>query len=134
MLTDIEAVGRRIIGRNPNQSMVIADPFGRDTPVVFASPGFYEYTLFDPKDVIGRNCRFLQGRDTDVVARMSLHAAIAAQSLVEVTILNYKADGSRFWNRLVIEPIYDPAHRLAYFIGFQNPVDIPGATRATAFA
>lgn len=134
MLPDIDTVGRRIIGRNPNQSMVIADPFSRDTPVIFASPGFYDFTLYDPKDVIGRNCRFLQGKETDPVARMTLHASIVSQSLVEVTILNFKADGSRFWNRLVIEPIYDPSQRLAYFIGFQNPVDVPDSTRGAGFA
>ena len=122
----IEALGAKLIGGNADQCMVIADPFSRDMPILFASRRFFDFTLYEPKDVIGRNCRFLQGAKTDPVARLKLRAALAAQAAIRVTILNYKADGTPFWNDLDIRPLADPGGRLAYFVGFQNPSEHPG--------
>ncbi|MEJ1157726.1 PAS domain-containing protein [Prosthecomicrobium sp. N25] len=106
--------------------MVICDPFAFDMPVLFASPAFYDFTLYDRGDVIGRNCRFLQGKGTDPIARLQLGAGLAAQARVIVRILNYKADGTPFWNALDIRPMLDPRDRLACFVGFQNPEPYTG--------
>lgn len=105
------------------QALVIVDPFLKDQPILFASPYFYQYTLYSRDAVIGRNCRFLQGPDTDPIDRMAFRAAIVAQSSVTRTILNYRADGSPFFNLVSIQPLCDPGGRLFCFVGFQNPVE-----------
>lgn len=90
-----------------------------DAPLIYANEGFRELTGYD--DVIGRDCRFLQGEDTDPETVAKLRAAIEAREAVSVDIVNYRKNGQKFWNKLDIAPIAtdDPAPR---YVGFQADI------------
>lgn len=104
------------------QALVLVDPFQKDQPVLFASPYFYQYTFYSREQTIGKNCRFLQGPDTDPIDRLAMRAAINSQTSVTRAILNYRADGKPFRNLVTIQPLCDPSGRLFCYVGFQNPV------------
>ena len=102
--------------------MIVSDPNLPDNPIVFANPAFVQMTGYSRAELYGRNCRFLQGPDTDrdVVAEVS--AAIAREREVAVEILNYKKNGASFWNALFISPVYDSKGKLVYFFASQLDV------------
>ncbi|WP_291295874.1 ATP-binding protein [Elioraea sp.] len=102
--------------------IVISDPALPDCPIVFANPAFTAITGYGPDEVIGRNCRFLQGRDTDPEAVDRVRRAIAASRPVTVEMVNYRRDGTRFWNELRIAPVFGADERLSHFIGVQHDV------------
>jgi PAS domain S-box-containing protein len=102
--------------------IVISDPSLPDCPIVFANPAFTAITGYGPEEVIGRNCRFLQGRDTDPAAVDRVRRAIAAARPVTVEMVNYRRDGTRFWNELRIAPVFGADGRLTHFIGVQHDV------------
>ncbi len=107
---------------NLETCVVITDPHQPDNPIVFYNPGFTALTGYGPDDILGRNCRFLQGPDTDPETVGQLAAAIAAQRPFRDVMLNYRRDGTPFWNELVINPVYDAAGRLTHFVGIQTDV------------
>ncbi|WP_145648595.1 histidine kinase famiy protein [Pseudoduganella lurida] len=102
--------------------MVITDPNQPDNPIVFVNGAFLDLTQYQQGQVMGRNCRFLQGPDTDPNTVSDVRSAIAEHRAVAVDMLNYKADGTPFWNALFIGPIFDKAGRLRYF--FASQMDI----------
>jgi len=102
--------------------MVISDARQASKPIVLANRAFLELTGYDAHEVIGRNCRFLQGRDTAPEAVAEVRAAIAAQRTVNIELLNYKKDGTPFWNQLVVSPIHDQDGQLLYFFASQLDV------------
>ena len=102
--------------------MVLTDPNLPDNPIVFANGAFFDLTLYSEADVLGRNCRFLQGPDTDPGSIQEVRQAVAEQRAVSVDMLNYKADGSSFWNALYMGPVFDKAGKLLYF--FASQMDI----------
>jgi PAS domain S-box-containing protein len=102
--------------------MTITDPRQPDNPIVFCNGAFLDLTLYKQEDVIGRNCRMLQGPQTDRRTVDEVRKAIAEQRAVAVDILNYKADGTPFWNALFIGPIFDQDGQLLYF--FASQMDI----------
>ncbi|QOY93862.1 response regulator [Massilia sp. UMI-21] len=102
--------------------MVVTDPNQDDNPIVFANGAFYDLTGYREKDVLGRNCRFLQGPDTDRSTAAEVRHALREQRAVSVDILNYKADGEPFWNALFIGPIFDQEGKLLYY--FASQMDI----------
>jgi PAS domain S-box-containing protein len=104
------------------QSVVISDPSLPNNPIVFVTPEFEVQTGYSSGDAIGRNCKFLQGPETDTNAIAAIRFAIAAQARIEIDIVNYRKNGEKFLNRLRIRPIYDDAGRLMYFAGVQNPI------------
>lgn len=87
--------------------MTVTDPRQPDNPVVFANGAFLDLTGYRRDQVIGRNCRFPQGPQTDPRTVDEVRKALKEQRAVAVDILNYKADGSPFWNALFIGPIFD---------------------------
>lgn len=101
---------------------MISSPELPDNPLVFVSETFTRQTGFEPNEVIGRNCRFLQGPGTDPRAVETIRAGLERRIAFQVDILNYRKDGTPFWNRLRIRPQYDLRHKLVYFIGCQNPI------------
>jgi len=105
-----------------NQSVVIVDPSRPDAPVIFVSDEFETQTGYPPEEVLGRNCRFLQGPDTDPAAIKAINDALVAEEPIEIDILNYRKDGTPFWNRLRIRPLFDDGGKVLYFAGAQNPV------------
>lgn len=105
-----------------SQSVVISDPSQRDMPVIFVSEEFETHTGYAPEEVLGRNCRFLQGRDTDPAAVRAIRDALAAEDEITVDILNYRKDGTPFWNRLRIRPIFGDDSSVMFYVGAQNPI------------
>ena len=103
-------------------AMVLTDPNKEDNPLVFVNEAFERTTLFHRDAALGRNCRFLQGDDSDSEARRVLREAIAAGEGAAVDISNQRADGSRFLNRLVIAPLRNSNGDLLAFLGIQSVV------------
>jgi len=87
-------------------SFVITDPRSVDHPILYASQEFYTLTGYSSKEVLGRNCRFLQGKHTSATAIAELRSAISEERQTSVVILNYTKDGIPFWNALSIYPIH----------------------------
>ncbi|GAA5505813.1 chemotaxis protein CheB [Novipirellula caenicola] len=102
--------------------IVITDPTAEDNPITYANPGFLHLTGYDRDEVVGVNCRFLQGEDSDPETRAQLRAAIAAGESCHVAVKNYRKDGTPFWNDLQITPVYDERDRLVNFVGVQNDI------------
>ena len=102
----------------------LADPSIRDCPIVYASEEFYRTTRYSRDDVLGRNCRFLQGPRTDRKTIARLGAAVKAGQESCETVLNYRRDGSPFMNLLLTAPLYDNRGSVRYFIGAQ--IDVSG--------
>ncbi len=89
------------------QNFVLSDPRLPDNPIVYASPGFYELTGYTREQILGRNCRFLQGSGTNSKAVDILRTAVANGTDATVCLLNYKADGTPFWNQLFVAALRD---------------------------
>ena len=87
--------------------MILTDPRQDDNPIVFANQAFLDLTGYEESEIVGRNCRFLQGPDTDRETVRALREAVAAHEAISTEILNYRRDGSPFWNAVVIAPVYD---------------------------
>jgi len=98
-------------------SFVITDPSLQDNPIVFASDDFLNLTGYSREEVLGRNCRFLQGVDTCPTKVQAIRKGIATGSDVSVTLLNYTANGSPFWNKLFIAALRDAQDNVVNFIG-----------------
>jgi PAS domain S-box-containing protein len=107
---------------------VIADARLPDMPLIYVNPAFERITGYSTSEVLGYNCRFLQGNKTSQPAVAQLRAAIKAGEHCTVTLLNYRKDGSPFWNELTISPIYDDDNNLTHFVGIQ--ADISDRIRA----
>jgi PAS domain S-box-containing protein len=103
-------------------SVVFSDPSLPDNPMIYVSEAFEAQTGYSAAEAVGRNCRFLQGEDTDPHAVEAIRQALRAQTTFTIDILNYRKDGTPFMNRLRIRPIYDTDGRLMFFAGAQNPV------------
>lgn len=106
------------------QSVVITDPARPDNPVIFVSEEFEKQTGYPPEEVLGRNCRFLQGPETDSTAVEAIRKAVEAESAITVDLLNYRKDGSTFWNRLRIRPLFGDDGKVMFYVGAQNPIDV----------
>ncbi len=102
--------------------MVVTDPTQHDNPVVFINRAFLDLTGYAEEEVLGRNCRFLQGEQTDPGTVAEIRAAVSEQRAVAVDILNYKADGTPFWNALFTGPVFDEHGKLLYW--FASQMDI----------
>ncbi|KAJ8632885.1 hypothetical protein MRB53_026221 [Persea americana] len=101
------------------QSFVLTDPHLPDMPIVYASEAFIKLTGYSTHEVLGRNCRFLQGPDTDVEALCQIRESIQAAQSCTVCILNYRKNGSSFWNLLHISPVRNASGKIAFYVGVQ---------------
>lgn len=101
-------------------SLVITDPHKDDNPIVYVNQAFVRATGYSSTAAVGRNCRFLQGEETDPDAVSTLRHAIDNEEEATVDILNYRADGTSFMNTLMITPIHWDDGKLAYFLGVQT--------------
>jgi len=98
-------------------SFVITDPSLHDNPIVFASEAFLKLTGYAREQVLGRNCRFLQGKETNKAKMDSVRRALQSGDDVSVTIINYMADGTPFWNKLFIAALRDAQNNIVNYIG-----------------
>merc|ERR1711865_919775 len=111
-----------IVRANPH--FVVADPHKEDCPIIFASAGFHKLTGYSAEETIGRNCRFLQGKDTNVNAVRQLTKAIKANREIHIILLNYKKDRTPFWNLLHLSPVIGEDGTLHSIVGAQ--LDVSG--------
>ncbi len=110
------------------EGITIADLRQPDEPIVYANDGFARLTGYAVEEVLGRNCRFLQGEETDPEAVARLRRAVRNGEGCTVDILNYRKDGQPFWNRLAITPVRDEDGALTHYVGIQS--DITARKRA----
>ncbi len=110
--------------RATRMPMLITDPRRNDNPIVFANAAFARLTGYDRDAIIGRNCRFLQGPATDRADVVRLRQAIKSCTPIELELLNYRRDGSTFWNRLLVSPVFDEEGELTYFFASQFDVTL----------
>ncbi|RNJ25739.1 PAS domain-containing protein [Halosegnis longus] len=114
----LELYGRAMDGAEIG--IIITEADG-DYPVVYTNDGFLDITGYDREEVLGRNCRFLQGPDTDEQTRTELREALQSREQVSVEILNYRKSGEPFWNELEIVPVTEDG-TVSHFIGFQRDI------------
>jgi len=105
------------------QNFVLSDPRLPDNPIVFATPGFYKLTGYTAEQVLGRNCRFLQGSGTDPKTVDIVRKAIQSGSDCTVCILNYKADGTPFWNQFFVAALRDSDNCIVNYVGVQTEIE-----------
>ena len=108
--------------RATRMPMIITNPRKADNPIVFANDAFCRFTGYAREEIVGRNCRFLQGPESDPATVDRIRAAIKAQEPIDVDIRNHAKDGRPFWNRLLIAPVHDANGDLAYFFASQFDV------------
>ena len=111
-------------------AMVLSNPHRPDNPLEIVNRIFCDLTGYAEREIVGRNCRFLSGEDTDPATTEQLRAAIRNRAPVLADILNYRSDGTAFRNGVMITPIYDTDGDLAWFLGSQ--VDL-GPAHARSF-
>lgn len=102
--------------------MIVTDPRQPDNPIVMANTAFLKGMGYTVDEVIGRNCRFLQGKDTDPLAIDKIRQAIADEQTLTIELLNYRKDGSTFWNELYLSPVHNDDGKLIYFFASQLDV------------
>eukprot|EP01039_Chlorochromonas_danica_P003143 gene3143-3442_t len=105
------------------QNFVLSDPSLPDNPIVYASEGFCRMTGYKRQDVLGRNCRFLQGPGTDQAAVDIIRQGIAEGHDISVCLLNYKADGKPFWNQFFLAALKDAEGHVVNYVGVQCEVN-----------
>ena len=110
---------------------VISDPRQADNPIIKCNRAFEELTGYGRDEIIGRNCRFLAGPETEPVLTEEIKTAVRERRPVLVEILNYKKDGSPFRNAVLVAPIFDDKGELEFFLGSQVEIaDVSGGEAA----
>lgn len=104
------------------EGITISDNLQQDNPIVYANEGFERLTGYSREDVLGKNCRFLQGEDTDPVTIDVIRTSIKEERPCSVEILNYRKDGTPFWNFLSVTPIRDERGKVTNFLGIQSDI------------
>jgi len=102
--------------------MVVTDPHRPDNPIIFCNEAFSFLTGYSQDEILGYNCRFLQGPETDRTVVDEIRAAIAKREEIAVEVLNYRKNGSTFWNALFVSPVFGDDGELRYF--FASQLDI----------
>ena len=100
----------------------IVDMQRDDHPIVYVNPAFEQMTGYAAHEVIGRNCRFLQGPARDEAAMDEIHEALRTEQPVQVVLKNYRKDRTPFWNELRLSPVRDDGGALRHYVGIQNDV------------
>jgi PAS domain S-box-containing protein len=102
--------------------ITLADPDLEGAPIIYANKAFERLTGYSQEEIIGHNCRFLQGDDRGQEQRHQIAEALKNHAPVEVTLRNYKKDGTLFYNHLKIVPLFDKKKRVLYYLGVQYDI------------
>jgi PAS domain S-box-containing protein len=116
---------RRLLDRAvaaSSNGIVITDPRMPDDPIVYVNPAFERISGYPVDEILGHNCRFLQGEDRDQPALDELRSALSEERESRVVLRNYRKDGTPFWNELYVSPVHDDEGRLTNFVGVQNDI------------
>ena len=105
-----------------SSSILIADASRADRPIIYCNPAFEKLTGYTSEEVIGRNCGFLQGPDTDRAQLDRLRSNLRSGTEIKVILKNYRKDKTIFWNELTVSPVLDNDGKLTHFIGVQNDI------------
>ena len=122
---DLGPVGEKLKERALDEAplgITITDPDRSDNPLIYVNESFEELTGYDATEVLGRNCRFLQGEGTEAEPVAELREAIDAAEPVTVELLNYRKDGEPFWNEVTVAPVRDEDGAVTNYVGFQVDV------------
>ncbi|MEG4285785.1 PAS domain S-box protein [Microcoleus sp. A006_D1] len=111
----------RAIAASSN-SILIADASRLDRPIIYCNPAFEKLTGYTSEEVIGHNCAFLQGPDTDRAELDKLRSSLRSGTEIKVVLKNYRKDKTPFWNELTVSPVLDGEGKLTHFIGVQNDI------------
>ncbi len=103
-------------------ALVLTNPRLPDNPIVYANPSFLNLLGYPEEEIVGFNCRFLQGQGTDRAEVAKLREAIKQERPVQVTLLNYRKDGTTFWNELTVAPVRDEQGEVTHFVAVQTDV------------
>jgi PAS domain S-box-containing protein len=142
MATPLDKAYDRLTKAEAERAAVIADCTQADMPLVYITRAFEQQTGYTPAEAIGTNCRFLQGPDTDPDDVAAIRQALAEARSLTIDILNYRKDGTPFWNRLRLRPVFRDGV-LDTYVGVQNPIaedevqrgpnfDVPAVERPAA--
>jgi PAS domain S-box-containing protein len=104
---------------------VVSDPRQKDNPLIAVNQAFLDLTGYAEDEVVGRNCRFLRGVDTETAQTEKLRTAIFERKPTLAELINYKKDGTKFRNAVMLAPLFDANGELEYFVGSQ--IEIPKA-------
>ncbi len=102
--------------------VTLSDPDQPDNPIVYANEAFERITGYGQQEIIGRNCRFLQGDERDQPEIQKIREAMRSNTEVTVTLRNYKKDGTPFFNEFTIRPLFDRDGAVVYYLGIQHDV------------
>ncbi|MEM1170144.1 MAG: PAS domain S-box protein [Cyanobacteria bacterium P01_H01_bin.35] len=105
-----------------NNGIVITDNSYPNNPIIYCNPAFEKITGYSTQETLGKNCRFLQGADTDPAALYQIRQAIESEKNCLVVVKNYRKDGTPFWNELAISPVRDHNGSVNHFIGIQTDI------------
>ena len=105
-----------------DNGILITDATHQDNPITFSNAGFSRMTGYTADEVVGRNCRFLQGPDTDPAIVQGVRKAVQQQRSHRSLLLNYRKDKTPFWNDLYLTPVRDENNEVTHFVGVQNDV------------
>jgi PAS domain S-box-containing protein len=111
----------RVIDEAP-VGISISAPDKPDNPLVYVNDGFAELAGYPEDEVLGENCRILQGPETTEQPVAEMREAIDNEERVTVELRNYRGDGEQFWNRVSIAPVYDDEGELSNYVGFQEDI------------
>jgi len=107
---------------NAIEVIIITDAPAEGNPIIYANRSFYSLTGYQAEEVLGKNCRFLQGPDSDSEVIAAIAKRLDEKELYSGELLNYKKDGTPFWNSLNIIPIVDELGSVTHFVGFQSDI------------
>ncbi|MFB6106785.1 MAG: PAS domain-containing protein [Halobacteriaceae archaeon] len=118
-------VSKDLLSRAVDEAAVgitITGSAAEDAPLVYVNEGFVRMTGYPRSEVIGRNCRFLQGEGTDEEPVRELREAVESERTATVELRNYREDGTEFWNRVTVSPLRDASGTVTHFVGVQEDV------------
>jgi PAS domain S-box-containing protein len=107
-----------------SEGVIITDPHQPDNPIIYFNPAFSRITGYSDAEIMGRNCRFLQGKNTDRKVVAEIRKAINERRGITATLLNYRRNGQPFWNELKLSPVFTDDGELLYFVGIQADVTV----------
>lgn len=102
--------------------VTLSDPDLPDAPIIYANKAFEEISGYSQEEILGRNCRFLQGEDREQAGRETIRTAMATHQPCTVTLRNYRKNNELFFNRLSIRPLVDRDNKVIYYLGVQFDV------------